>query len=264
MQINDNVLLLSHEFNCQKVVSCLSTCIFPDQTTYPIDETMVRERCLHCYYASTFHSSLKRISRFQIHNGPPHSSNFGYSYAKRLIDITNKAYYEKYGHIFTSIVPCNIYGPHDNFRPNVSHVIPGMINRLYRTIYEDEPDKPQEEKEFYVYGSGKPLRQFIYSKDMAKLITWVVRSYDSVEPIILSVDEAAEVSIADVARAIAVAFKFRGKITFDTSKADGQFKKTASNHKLRGLLPQFQFTDFNAAIQETVQWYIDNQCDVRK
>lgn len=99
---------------------------------------------------------------------------------------------------------------------------------------------------------------------MAKLITWVVRSYESVEPVILSVDEAAEVSIADVARSIAQAFKFRGKITFDTSKADGQFKKTASNKKLRSLLPNFQFTDFNAAIEETVNWYINNQNDVRK
>lgn len=139
-----------------------------------------------------------------------------------------------------------------------------MIHRLYRTIYEDEPDKPQEEKEFNVFGSGKPLRQFIYSKDMAKLITWVVRSYDSVEPIILSVDEAAEVSIADVARSIAQAFQFRGKISFDTSKADGQFKKTASNKKLRSFLPDFKFTDFDAAIRETVQWYINNQNDARK
>lgn len=63
--INDNVLLVSHELNIKKVVSCLSTCIFPDKTTYPIDETMV-------------------------HNGPPHESNFGYSYAKRMIDITNR------------------------------------------------------------------------------------------------------------------------------------------------------------------------------
>lgn len=65
MQMNDNILLLSHDNKIKKVVSCLSTCIFPDKTQYPIDETM-------------------------IHNGPPHESNFGYSYAKRLIDITNK------------------------------------------------------------------------------------------------------------------------------------------------------------------------------
>lgn len=65
MLMNDNVLLVSHETNVQKVVSCLSTCIFPDKTSYPIDETMV-------------------------HNGPPHDSNFGYSYAKRMIDVLNR------------------------------------------------------------------------------------------------------------------------------------------------------------------------------
>lgn len=65
MLMNDNVLLVSHEFNVRKVVSCLSTCIFPDKTSYPIDETMV-------------------------HNGPPHASNYGYSYAKRMIDVANR------------------------------------------------------------------------------------------------------------------------------------------------------------------------------
>lgn len=115
----------------------------------------------------------------QIHNGPPHSSNFGYSHAKRLIDITNRAYHEKYGHIFTSVVPCNIFGPHDNFAADVSHVIPGMINRLYNCIETGQ-------QIFSVYGTGKPLRQFIYSLDLAKLMVWTLRSYDSVEPLILS------------------------------------------------------------------------------
>lgn len=122
----------------------------------------------------------------QIHNGPPHNSNFGYSYAKRLIDITNRAYYEQFKHIFTSIVPCNIYGPFDNFHPTASHVIPGMIQRLHKIIYENEPNVPQEDKVFDVYGTGKPLRQFIYSLDLAKLAIWVLRNYNSVEPIILS------------------------------------------------------------------------------
>lgn len=122
----------------------------------------------------------------QIHNGPPHNSNFGYSYAKRFIDITNRAYFEQYNHIFTSIVPCNVYGPHDNFHPTASHVIPGMIQRLYKIIYENDTDLPQELKVFNVFGTGKPLRQFIYSLDLAKLTIWVLRNYDSVEPIILS------------------------------------------------------------------------------
>uniref|UniRef100_W8CDB7 GDP-L-fucose synthase n=1 Tax=Ceratitis capitata TaxID=7213 RepID=W8CDB7_CERCA len=183
MQINDNVLQQSYEHDCAKVISCLSTCIFPDKTSYPIDETMV-------------------------HNGPPHPSNYGYSYAKRLIDIQNRGYYEKSGCMFTSIIPCNIFGPHDNYKPEVSHVIPGMINRMYDLIHTVK-DLPEEEKVFVVFGSGKPLRQFIYSIDLAKLIIWVLDNYESVEPLILSVDEEDEVSIFDAAMAVAKAFDFK-------------------------------------------------------
>jgi len=70
-----------------------------------------------------------------MHNGPPHDSNFGYSYAKRFIDVTNRAYYEKHNCMFTSFVPCNIYGPWDNFKQETSHVIPGLISRLYDLIF---------------------------------------------------------------------------------------------------------------------------------
>lgn len=85
-------------------------------------------------------------------------------------------------------MPCNIFGPHDNFAAGVSHVIPGMISRLYACMHDDDDDndKAPEQREFVVFGSGRPLRQFIYSLDLAKLIVWVVRNYESVEPIILS------------------------------------------------------------------------------
>lgn len=115
-----------------------------------------------------------------------------------------------------------------------------------------------------MYGTGKPLRQFIYSIDLAKLFVWVLRHYESVEPIILSVDEEAEVSIAQLAESLVSAFDFKGKLEFDTSKADGQYKKTASNEKLRKLLPDFKFTDFDKAIKETVQWYLENYDKARK
>ncbi|XP_053994460.1 probable GDP-L-fucose synthase [Hylaeus volcanicus] len=234
IHMNDNVLQTAHEYGIGKVVSCLSTCIFPDRTTYPIDETM-------------------------IHNGPPHPSNYGYSYAKRLIDIANQGYYEQYGRLYTSIIPCNVFGPNDNFRPNASHVIPGLMRRLYDLI----KDGNTEDKTFTVLGSGKPLRQFIYSYDLAKLIIWTLREYNSVKPIILSVDESQEVTISQVAEAIAQAFNFKGKIIYDTSAADGQYKKTASNAKLRKYLPDFQFTPFNQAIKETVDWYIQNYDQAR-
>jgi len=229
--INENILQLSKEFKVKKLISCLSTCIFPDKTTYPIDETM-------------------------IHNGPPHFSNEAYAYAKRMIDVQNRAYHSQFGCPFTSVIPTNIYGPHDNFHLDDSHVIPGLIHKFYNA--------QKNGTDMTVMGTGKPLRQFIYSVDLARLFLWVMRHYDSPEPIILSVDEAAEVSIADVVHMIAKAMGFTGKIHFDTTKADGQFKKTASNAKLRKLHPNFKFTSMESGIADSVKWFKDNYATARK
>nr|XP_023015299.1 GDP-L-fucose synthase [Leptinotarsa decemlineata] len=226
MHMNDNILHISFETGVAKVVSCLSTCIFPDKTDYPINETMV-------------------------HNGPPHPSNFGYSYAKRLIDIQNKAYHQQHGCMFTSVIPCNVFGPHDNYNLESSHVIPGLIRKLHDIMKTGG-------ETFTVMGTGKPLRQFIYSLDLAKLFLWVLREYQETEPIILSVDEKSEVSIKELAEEIGKAYGFQGKIEFDTTKADGQYKKTASNAKLRKFLPDFEFTPFSVAIKESVDWYKAN------
>ena len=106
------------------------------QTTYPIDETMV-------------------------HAGPPHDSNFGYSYAKRMIDVMNRGYKEQHGATFTSVVPCNVFGPHDNFNIQDGHVIPGLIHKAYLASQRDGAP-------FEIWGTGKPLRQFIYSLDLAR------------------------------------------------------------------------------------------------
>ncbi|XP_064255632.1 GDP-L-fucose synthase [Passer domesticus] len=231
IHINDNVLHSAHELGVQKVVSCLSTCIFPDKTTYPIDETM-------------------------IHNGPPHSSNFGYSYAKRMIDVQNRGYSEQHGRRFTAVIPTNVFGPHDNFNIEDGHVLPGLIHKVYLA--------KQSGSALTVWGTGKPRRQFIYSLDLARLFLWVLREYDEVEPIILSVGEEDEVSIQEAAEAIAEAMEFRGELIFDTTKSDGQFKKTASNAKLRRYLPGFQFTPFRKAVKETCAWFTANYANARK
>jgi len=231
MKMNDNILSSSHKHKVEKVVSCLSTCIFPDKTSYPIDETMV-------------------------HNGPPHNSNFGYSYAKRMIDVQNRAYHEQHGCQFTSIIPCNVFGPHDNFNIQQGHVIPGLINKAYQAKKNGTP--------FEIWGTGAPLRQFIYSLDLAKLTVWVLREYQEIDPIILATDEADEVSIKDVAMMVLEASDFKGEVKFLTDKADGQFKKTASNSKLRKYLPEFKFVPTKQAIQETVEWFEKNYDTARK
>lgn len=229
--INDNVLEACKKMKVKKVVSCLSTCIFPDKTPYPIDETMV-------------------------HNGPPHHSNFGYSMAKRMIDVMNHAYHEQYGCNFTSVIPTNVYGPYDNFNLEDGHVLPGLIHKVYMAKQNGTP--------FTIWGTGKPLRQFVYSMDLAKLMIWVLHEYNEINPIILSVDEQDEVSIREAAEMVVEAFDFKGDVVYDTTKADGQFKKTASNVKLRTYLPDFQFTPIRQGIKETVDWFIENYESARK
>jgi len=225
------VLSLSKEHKVKKVVSCLSTCVFPDKTTFPIDETM-------------------------IHNGPPHHSNEGYAYAKRMIDVQNRCYREEYGCNFTSVIPTNVFGPHDNFSIEDGHVLPGLMHKVYRAKLSGEP--------FTIWGSGTPLRQFIYSFDLAKLFVWTMRHYHSVEPLILSVGEEDEVDIKTAAMTVVEAMEFKGEVKFDTSKADGQYKKTASNAKLRELYPEFKFTPFKDAVKETTRWFMDNYETARK
>jgi len=119
-----------------------------------------------------------------------------------------------------------------------------------------------------VFGTGSPRRQFIYSIDLAKLILWVLLNYNEVEPIILSVGEEDEISIGEAAQLVADAFtketSIKLELKYDKSFSDGQFKKTASNAKLRKYLPHFAFTPMSQGIQETVQWFVGNYETVRK
>ena len=119
-------------------------------------------------------------------------------------------------------------------------------------------------EEFICCGSGKPLRQFIYSEDLAKLIIWAVDNYNSIEPIIFSVNEDDEISIKELVHLIANKIGYNGKILFDTSKSDGQYKKTASNKKLREYFPDFKFTSIEEGLDKTVNWFVNNINNIRK
>ncbi|KAA0708197.1 GDP-L-fucose synthase [Triplophysa tibetana] len=166
------------------------------------------------------------------------------------------ACFQQYGRRYTAGIPTNIFGPHDSFNIEDCHVLPGLIHKTYLA--------KKEGKALEVWGSGRPLRQFIYSLDLARLFLWVLREYDEVEPIILSVGEEDEVSIKDTAEAVVEAFGFQNDVIYDTSKTDGQFKKTASNAKLRKYLPDFKFTPFKTAVKETCDWFEANYDIARK
>ena len=110
VQINMNVIQLSHEFKVKKLICCLSTCIFPDKTTYPMTEET-------------------------LHQGPPHDSNYAYAYSKRFMEIQCRIYrLEEYKEIILCVIPTNIYGPqvrNDNFSLENGHVVPALIHKCY-------------------------------------------------------------------------------------------------------------------------------------
>ena len=229
--INGNVLRAAHVCGVIKVVSLLSTCIFPDAIAYPIDESM-------------------------LHAGPPHASNAPYAYAKRGLDVLSRAYNTQFpgGCKFVCGIPTNVYGPADNYSLEDGHVIPALIHRCALA--------KREGVAFVVAGTGAPLRQFIHSADLAALLVWMLHNYEDAAPLILAPGE--EVSIGDVARAIAAGTGFAGELRFDTSKADGQFKKTVSSAKLKSLVPGLALRPIVAGIADACVWFADNEALARK
>jgi GDP-L-fucose synthase len=229
IMINTNVIESARKAGVTNLVSFLSTCVFPDDIEYPLTEK-------------------------KIHLGEPHFSNYPYAYAKRMADIQIRAYREQYGVKYTSVIPCNIYGPNDNFSLEHGHVIPMLMHKLYLA--------QQRNEDFVVWGSGKPLREFIFSKDVAKLAEWALHNYDESEPIIFSTSN--EISIMDLVDLLVKEFEFKGRVIFDDSKPDGQFRKPSDNSKLKSYLPDFEFTSIEEGIRETVYWFKENYDRARK
>jgi GDP-L-fucose synthase len=229
LMINTNVIEQARKAGVTNLVAFLSTCVFPDSIEYPLTEK-------------------------KIHLGEPHSSNYPYAYSKRMSDIQIRAYREQYGVKYTSVIPCNIYGPNDNFSLDHGHVIPMLMHKIYKA--------QQNKSELFIWGDGSPLREFMYSKDVARLAEWAVDNYDEVEPMILSTSE--EISIAEVVELLVDAFNFKGAVRFDKSKPNGQHRKPSDNSKLKSYLPDFKFTPIEEGLKETVKWFIDNYETARK
>ena len=227
--INTNVLEASRLYNVKKVVSLLSTCIYPDKVNYPLTEE-------------------------QIHNGPPHKSNYAYAYAKRMLDVQSRAYREQYGCNFITAVPNNLFGENDNFDLENSHVIPAMIRKMYEAKLKNES--------VTLWGDGSPLREFTYSKDLAGILLFLLEHYDEPQPI--NVGNTQEVSIKEVAQMIAEILEFRGEIIWDTTKPKGQLRKPSDNSKLLELgWREEEYMNFRKALTETCKWVILNYPNIR-
>ena len=227
--MNYNVLRSCHEANVQNFIGCLSTCVFPDDVMYPIDETM-------------------------LHSGAPHSSNDAYAHAKRMLEIHCNAYNQMYDRNYNCIIPTNVYGPHDNYNLEDSHVIPGLIHRCYIAKRDGKP--------FVVRGTGQVLRQFIHAEDLARATLQLMDKINQDNVIIADTEE--EVAIEDIARLIAKEFDHVDNMIFDDTYSDGQYKKTADNTKMMNLLPDFKFLDINIGVRDTIKHFIENYDTIRK
>lgn len=230
----DNILMNTHVIEAarlhgvERLVAFLSTCVFPDDVAYPLTES-------------------------KIHLGKPHTSNDAYAYAKRMTDIQIRAYKEQYDLDYVSVIPTNIYGPKDLFDLKNGHVVPSLIHRCFLARERGE--------DLEVWGSGTPLREFIYSEDVAKLSEWALEHYQEAEPIIFSTSE--ETSIKDLTEMIVELLNFKGKLIWLTDKPDGQFRKPSDNSKLKSYLPDFEYTPLYEGLKKTITWFEANYPNIR-
>ena len=226
--INTNVLESARIAGCKKLISFMSTCVFPDKCTYPLNEK-------------------------DLHNGPPHPSNFGYAYAKRMLEVQSSAYRKEWNCNYIVVIPTNIYGQNDNFNLTEGHVVPALIHRTYLA--------KKSGIDLTVWGSGTPLREFVYSDDIAKLTLWALEHYTEDTPIIFT--SGIEVSIRELTELVAKKIGFKGKLIFDTSKPDGQYRKPSDTTKLKSYMPNFLWTPLEEGIERTVDWFLSNYPNVR-
>ena len=228
ISINTNVIEQSRKNNVKRLACFLTTCIFPSVVKYPIRPEY-------------------------LHDGPPHESNFGYAYAKRMSEVQIRTINEQYGKEYFCVIPTNIYGPGDNFSLQHGHVIPMLVHKMYLS--------KKHNTDFEVWGTGKPLREFIFAKDVAVLTERLLDEYKGTAPVILSTSE--EISIKEVVDILVDEFKFEGKVVWNTDKPDGQYKKPTDNSKVRELFTDFKFTGLREGLEETVEWFNKNYEDAR-
>lgn len=222
IRMNMNIIRACKEQRI-KLVSVLSTCIYPDApyVKYPLTED-------------------------QLHMGPPHHSNFGYAYAKRMLEVQIRAYRQQFGCNFISVIPNNLYGINDNYDLQSGHVVPALIRKFHEAMLSGQD-------EVIVWGTGEPLREFTFARDAAKIILWLAENYDGESPV--NIGNPEQVSIRNLALAIAEEIGFEGRIKFDTSKPDGQFEKPSSNAYLRTLGWDGEYTSLAEGIKETVTFF---------
>lgn len=242
--INTNVVRAAVEAKVRRAIFCLSTCAYPETVpTRPLVEEY-------------------------LHLAPPHPSNEGYASAKRLLEqqvrFGRQRLQEEHpgeSFVWMCVIPCNLYGPHDNFDLNTAHVLPALVHKAELAKRNGEA--------LTVRGTGRAERQFLFSDDAARLLLLLLVKRRVPETHCLlnmcpDLDHS-EVSIAKLALMIKRCSDFDGPIEFDEAAPEGVLRKPADNRKLREVVGQeFSFTSLEDGLQKTVDWFRENMEHARK
>lgn len=221
--MNINVLEAARLLDVKKTAMTLSAGMYPVSASLPLSED-------------------------EIHNGYPHETNYSYSFAKRLIDPSIKAYRAEYGINVIGLISNGIFGPNMNFRPGEAVMVGDLIRRFY-----ENKDNGQN---VTIWGDGSPLREYTYSEDLARAFMWGLDHYDDEQ--VLNAGSTEEVSVKDTAYMIADAIGVsRNRVVFDTSKPAGIYKKGTDNSRFVNL-SGFSYQDFKTGLNATVKWFVEN------
>jgi len=223
LKINMNILESCLEMPSIKIINLGSSCIYPLNAKNPINES-------------------------EFMNGKLEPTNSPYAMAKLSAIEIGRSMSKQFGHKVLNLMPTNLYGPNDYFSDLDSHVIPALIHRMQKTIENDE-DK------FTVWGSGSPLREFLYVDDLSNFINFIIDK--EIENDLINVGSGQEISIKNLALLIKDLMGFQGDVIFDSNKPDGNPRKLLDS-SLMNELGWNDFTDLRNGLTSTIKWYKSN------
>ncbi|MEM7679519.1 MAG: GDP-L-fucose synthase [Pseudomonadota bacterium] len=227
--IQNNVLRACFESKIQKALFLGSSCVYPKNAPTPITENALL-------------------------TGPLEPTNEAYAIAKIAGIKQCQAYRDQYGADFITAMPCNLYGPNDNFSETQSHVLPALMMRAHKA-------KIAGEETLTVWGSGTPKREFMHVDDLADALVFLLQNYSHRNPV--NIGTGAEIAIADLARIICERIGFKGALNFDTSMPDGVMSKCLDISKMQklGWMPRISL---DAGIKQTYEWVVKNDENNRR
>ena len=223
LKINMNILESCIDNNSIKIINLGSSCIYPLNASNPINEDAIMTGILE-------------------------PTNSPYAMAKLTAIEMGRSLSSQYGHSVINLMPTNLYGPNDNFSEMDSHVIPALIHRMHIA-------KEQKHNKFLIWGTGKPLREFLYVDDLANCINEVIEQ--DIKEDLLNVGSGEEVSILQLSEIIKEVVGYEGVLSFDSSKPDGNPRKLLDSKLINsyGWKPEISL---QKGIENTYSWYKEN------